>query len=174
MVTQHDGEAVRSFAPLRVRQATILILGSMPGVESLRQAQYYAHPRNAFWPINAAIFGFDPLADYEVRLAALRENGVALWDVLQSCVRPGSLDADIDAQSMVPNDFPGFFAMHPKLERICFNGAKAAHIYRQRVLPNLPPACQALQYVTLPSTSPAHAAMTFADKLQAWKVGLGR
>ena len=78
MVTQHDCEAVRSFAPLMVHQVTILILGSMPGAESLRQARYYAHLRNAFWPINAAIFGFDPLADYEVRLAALREHGVAL------------------------------------------------------------------------------------------------
>lgn len=174
MVTRHDPDLVQSFAPLKAHDASILILGSMPGIESLRQGRYYAHPRNAFWPINAVIFGFDALADYELRLAALRANGVALWDVLQSCVRPGSLDADIDARTMVPNDFLNFFASHPKVERVCFNGAKAAHIYRQCVLPGLSDASKALQYVTLPSTSPAHAAMTVAAKLQAWRTGLGR
>ena len=87
-------------------QARVLVLGSMPGTISLRQGRYYAHPRNAFWPIAAEILGFDPALDYALRLERLTQAGVALWDVLQGCEREGSLDADI--RNAVPNDFAGF------------------------------------------------------------------
>lgn len=161
---------VRGFAPVAAAGARVLVLGSMPGVASLRQARYYAHPRNAFWPIAASVFGFDPALDYPERLRALQASGVALWDVLQACVRPGSLDADIRADTLVPNDFQAFLRAHPSIVRICFNGAKAAALYRRHVLPGLGGA--ALQYFELPSTSPAHAAASFDTKLAAWRAAL--
>ncbi|HYG41883.1 MAG TPA: DNA-deoxyinosine glycosylase [Bordetella sp.] len=139
----------------------------MPGVASLRQQQYYAHPRNAFWPIAATVFGFDAGADYAGRIAALTGAGIALWDVLQACDRAGSLDADIDESTAEPNDFDAFLRAHPGIVRVCFNGAKAAALYRRRVLPHLA-GFDDLQYLDLPSTSPAHAAMSRQDKLAAW------
>ena len=161
---------VWGFAPVASAGARVLVLGSMPGVASLRQVQYYAHPRNAFWPLAARILGFDPGLDYPARLQALQAGGVALWDVLQACERPGSLDADIRGDTLVPNDFPQFLDSHPSIVRVCFNGAKAAAMYRRHVLPRL--AGAPLQYVELPSTSPAHAAASFDQKLAAWAPAL--
>ncbi|MBO9356093.1 DNA-deoxyinosine glycosylase [Bordetella petrii] len=162
---------MRGFAPLVGAAPRVLVLGSMPGVASLRQQQYYAHPRNAFWPIAATVFDFDAEAAYARRVAALAAAGVALWDVLQACARPGSLDADIDEATAEPNDFDAFFRAHPGIVRVCFNGGKAAALYRRRVLPRLAHA-HAVQYLDLPSTSPAHAAMSRQDKLAAWRRAL--
>lgn len=161
---------VQGFAPVAAADARILVLGSMPGIASLRQARYYAHPRNAFWPIAAQVLGFDPADGYARRLQALQRAGVALWDVLQTCERPGSLDADIRADSLVPNDFAAFFQAHPRIVRICFNGAKAAALYRRHILPRL--SAGSLQYFDLPSTSPAHAAASFEQKLAVWRDAL--
>ncbi|KRC70888.1 DNA-deoxyinosine glycosylase [Achromobacter sp. Root83] len=163
-------EQVWGFAPVASAGARVLVLGSMPGVASLRQAQYYAHPRNAFWPLAARICGFDPVLDYPGRLRALQACGIALWDVLRACERPGSLDADIRNDTLVPNDFREFLGRHPGIVRVCFNGAKAAAVYRRHVLPGL--AGVSLQYVELPSTSPAHAAASFEQKLAAWAPAL--
>ena len=160
--------AVTSFAPLSKADAQVLILGSMPGVVSLRLQQYYGHPQNVFWKIVGHILGFDPAASYALRQAALGAHGIALWDVLATCERRGSLDASIDDSSMVPNDFATYFAQHPRIRRVCFNGAKAESVYRRHVLPNLAIG-RVMDYVRLPSTSPAHAGMAFADKLQAWQ-----
>lgn len=160
------GEQVRGFAPVVADGARILVLGSMPGVASLRQAQYYAHPRNAFWPLAARILGFDGGLGYDARLRALQAGGVALWDVLQACERPGSLDADIRRDTLVPNDFATFLARHPSIVRVCFNGGKAAAMFRLHVLPGL--RAPALECFELPSTSPAHAAASFERKLAAW------
>lgn len=162
---------VQGFAPVAAADARILILGSMPGVASLRQARYYAHPRNAFWPIAGQVLGFDPAQDYPERLAALQRARVALWDVLQACERPGSLDAAIRPDTLVANDFADFLHRHPDLVRVCFNGGKAAALYRRHVLPGLDPA-RALQYLDLPSTSPAHAAARFDEKLAVWRAAL--
>ncbi|HBL66184.1 MAG TPA: DNA-deoxyinosine glycosylase [Achromobacter sp.] len=163
---------VRGFAPVAAPDARVLVLGSMPGVASLRQARYYGHPRNAFWPIAAQVLGFDAALEYPQRLQALRAAGVALWDVLDACERPGSLDADIRHDTLVPNDFAAFFNAHPAVARVCFNGAKAGALYRRYVLPTLPPQARALDYVDLPSTSPAHAAASFDMKLAAWRAAL--
>ncbi|WP_025135509.1 DNA-deoxyinosine glycosylase [Achromobacter sp. DH1f] len=164
---------VQGFAPVAAADARILILGSMPGIASLKQTRYYAHPRNAFWPIAAQVLGFDPAADYPHRLRALQHARIALWDVLQTCERPGSLDAAIRLDTLVPNDFAAFFQAHPHVVRICFNGTKAAALYRRHVLPQL--ACgRSLQYLDLPSTSPAHAAARFEEKLAVWREALTR
>lgn len=149
------------------RKARLLILGSMPSRKSLAEQQYYAHPRNTFWPIMGALFGFDPQLDYETRLAKLRANGVALWDVAHRCVRPGSLDAAM--REVEANDFPTFFAAHTHIRAIFFNGRKAEELYRRLVLPALPPRLQNIDRHLMPSTSPAHATKGFADKLAAWQ-----
>ncbi len=162
-------EPVQGFAPIARPDARVLVLGSMPGVASLRAQQYYGHARNAFWPIMAALFEFDAAAPYQQRVAALLEHRVAVWDVLAACRREGSLDADIDTRSMQVNDFAGFFRAHPDLSRVCFNGATAHAVFRKQVLPELDVA-PPLDWVQLPSTSPAHAGMALADKLAAWRV----
>jgi double-stranded uracil-DNA glycosylase len=159
---------VRGFAPIAAPQAGVLVLGSMPGVASLRAGQYYGHPRNAFWPIMAAVFGFDATAPYLQRVAALQHNGVAVWDVLAACVRPGSLDADIHADSIRVNDFDRFLRAHPGLRCVCFNGAKAQTVFRRQVLPMLAVA-PTFNMVHLPSTSPAHAGMPFDEKCRLWR-----
>lgn len=159
--------AIRSFAPVADRHARVLILGSMPGVESLRARQYYAHPRNAFWRIMGDLVGAVPLLPYTRRTRRLRLAGIAVWDVLASCRREGSLDAAIDPQSAVANDLPSFLARHHRIRHLFFNGATAEHCFRRHVQPLL--VMDALVARRLPSTSPAHAALPYAGKLQAWR-----
>ena len=160
---------IRSFAPVADARAGVLVLGSMPGVASLDADRYYAHPRNLFWPIVGALFGFDQALPYDARLAQLTDRGLALWDVASECVRPGSLDARIEAGSVVPNDIGGLLARYPGITRVRFNGAAAETLFRRHVLPTLDVAPDLLR---LPSTSPAHAALGFEAKLAAWRVGL--
>jgi len=150
--------------------AKVLILGSMPGRKSLLEDQYYAHPQNAFWPITGELFGFDPDLEYRQRLARLRENGIALWDVAFQCVRPGSLDSAIEMQSVVANDFEALFKTHPQIETVFFNGRKAEELYIKLVLDHLPEEFQAIRTHLLPSTSPANAAMNRTQKLKSWKI----
>ena len=147
----------------------MLILGSMPGRESLRQQRYYAYARNGFWPIMTDLFRLTG-ERYEENVMQLRQNKVAVWDVLKACFRSGSLDSEIDEKSIVTNDFESFFRDHPGIERVFFNGAKAESIYRRHVLPGLEGAPSALALRRLPSSSPAHAAMTIDQKREAWRV----
>ncbi len=160
---------VGCFPPVANADATILILGSMPGKASLRQNQYYAHPQNAFWKIMGELIGAHPGLPYAQRLVLLKSSGIALWDVLATCERQGSLDADIRTEAA--NDFTAFFARHPHITKVYFNGSKAEQSFRKFVLgkQSLPP----LGFVRLPSTSPAHAGMRYAEKLQAWRTVLG-
>ena len=144
----------------------------MPGVESLKQQQYYAHPRNAFWPIMAELFGFPVDLAYPQRCQCLVDNRVAVWDVLKTCTRSGSLDSAIESASIVTNDFAGFLDAHPRIRLICFNGATAEQTYRRYVLPELQGASAAISLQRLPSTSPAHAAMSLAEKTGQWRVRL--
>ncbi len=159
---------VHSFDPIADASSRVLILGSMPGIASLRAGEYYAHPRNAFWKIIAALFEIDADAPYPSRVAALRKQRIALWDVLESCTRESSLDSDIDEASIVANGFAAFLRAHRSIAVVCFNGAKAASAYRKYVLPGLTDAGE-LIYHKLPSTSPAHAAMSLAVKVEAWR-----
>jgi TDG/mug DNA glycosylase family protein len=159
---------VQSFAPIVGRHPRILILGSMPGVASLEAVQYYAHPRNAFWPIMGALFGFDHEVDYDSRIEEIRQLPIILWDSLQSCHRPGSLDSSIDVDTAQANDFAGLFQRFPQIRAIFFNGATSEKYFRRLVLPELP-AIDDIELTRLPSTSPAHAGMSFEQKLAAWR-----
>ncbi|HBR97133.1 MAG TPA: DNA-deoxyinosine glycosylase, partial [Gammaproteobacteria bacterium] len=161
---------IRSFPPVADAYATRLILGSMPGKRSLTEQQYYAHPQNAFWRIAGQCLGFSPDLQYAERCQSLRAAGAALWDVLAACERPSSLDADIVEDSIVANDFARFLAEDTRITAVYFNGAKAETSFRRHVLPTLSNAQSAITLQRLPSTSPAHASLRYADKLAAWRV----
>jgi double-stranded uracil-DNA glycosylase len=156
------------FAPLAARGARCLVLGSLPGRASLTAGQYYAQPRNAFWRIAGDVLGFDSHAPYARRVAALARAGVAVWDVCQAAHRPGSLDADIDLASVIANDFPAFFLRYPQIERIGLNGGTASRLFERLVVPTLDAQWSDVERIRLPSTSPAHAGMSFELKRQAW------
>ena len=158
---------IESFPPVVSESSKLLILGSMPGEASLKAGLYYAHPRNAFWPIMGELFGAGPSLPYGKRVERLQSVGVALWDSLQACSRPGSLDASIKDE--VANDFPALFAKYPDITHIFFNGSKAEKAFLRHVLPALPKD-QQIAFARLPSTSPAHAAMRLEAKVQAWSV----
>jgi TDG/mug DNA glycosylase family protein len=149
-------------------QARILILGSMPGVASLKAQQYYAHPRNRFWPVMEALFGVPFSLAYEHRVAALNAAGVALWDVLQACERPGSLDSRIVRGTEVPNDIGGLLDRQPALRVIALNGGAAREAFRRSVAPELGARLEAVRVLGLPSTSPANAGMGLAVMRVAW------
>lgn len=164
---------VTSFSPISNQSAQILILGSMPGVLSLNAHQYYAHPRNGFWTIMASICGFNSGTDYAHRVACLIENKVAVWDVLQCCVRQGSLDSSIVNGSRVANDFEAFFAQHTNIKLIAFNGLEAEKSFNSLVLSKIinQPNFKHMHYVRLPSSSPAYT-QALQQKIEAWKKAL--
>jgi len=162
--------ADKCFPPIAKSDAEVLVLGSLPGRRSLEMQQYYAHPQNAFWKLIAHIFEVEPSLPYPRRVKVLMANRIALWDVLASAERPGSLDSSIVHASALANDFAAFFRTHPKVRHVFFNGRKAEETYRRFVLPGLPAEFATIQYLCLPSTSPAHAGMPFAEKLVRWKV----
>jgi len=140
----------------------------MPSRESLARHRYYAHPRNAFWPILSSLLEL-PEAGYEDTAEQVARRGIAIWDVLETCVRSTSLDSDIEGGSVVVNDFPRFFAAHPHIGRIFFNGAKAESLYLRHVLPGLDAPMDRLPRRRLPSTSPANAGMSLEQKRLAWR-----
>lgn len=159
---------VQSFAPIIGSNPRIIVLGSMPGIASLDAVQYYAHPRNAFWPIMRELFGIDPTEAYDSRIGELEKLPLILWDTLQACHRPGSLDSNIDAGSVRANDFPGLLSRFPEIRAILFNGATSERYFKQLVLPKLPGSLE-IELIKMPSTSPAHAGMRFEQKVEAWR-----
>lgn len=166
-------DAAHGFPPLEAPGARVLVLGSMPGRQSLAEQRYYAHPQNAFWGIMADIVGFDPGLPYAERVRAITAGGVAVWDVLQFCERPGSLDADIRPKTRVINDFSGLIDRQPSLELVCGNGAAATMAWRREVAPVLGDRAEVLAFEQLPSTSPAFAAMRPEQKLEHWRRAIG-
>ena len=158
---------VQSFEPIIGQQPRVVILGSMPGVASLEAVQYYAHPRNAFWPIMGELFDINPTADYTSRIRQMASRPLILWDTLKSCRRPGSLDSNIELSSAQANDFPGLLSDYRQVCAICFNGAASERYFRQLVVPQLD--LDGIELVRMPSTSPANAGMTYRQKLDAWR-----
>lgn len=156
------------FPPIVKSNAKILILGSMPGIKSLQENQYYAHPRNAFWPIMCKLLNSADDIDYKKKKQLILNNKIALWDVLKGCHREGSLDSNIDHSTSEANDFESFLKKNNKIESIFFNGAEAEKLFKKFVIKNI--TNKQLEYFKLPSTSPAHAAMSFENKLFNWEV----
>lgn len=163
---------ISGFKPIADQHAKILILGSMPSEESIRKQQYYGHARNAFWHIMLSILHDGTTyekSEYSQRKNCLIANNIAVWDVLQSCYRTGSLDSAIKMDSIKTNDFLQFFKQHPSIRKVCFNGTKAENIFLKYVMPNIKAQFDHISYVKLPSTSPAYAAMTLQKKMSFWK-----
>jgi len=158
---------IQSFAPIASTVARVLILGSMPGERSLAVNQYYAHPRNAFWRVMQEVTGADHSASYKERVRPLQLYGIALWDVLHSCYREGSLHAAIENGSVKVNDINTFLHMHPQIGVVLFNGATAERYYKRYVLPEIENA--KIESIRMPSTSPAHAALSLEQKVNAWR-----
>lgn len=157
---------VTSFPPIADKSAQLLILGSMPGVLSLKASQYYAHPRNAFWPIMANLYNFSLDSSYQDRVQSLKESKIAVWDVLHSCIRAGSLDSAIVNGSRITNDFRSFFKHYPNIKLVAFNGTEAEKSFKTSVLRKLD-MCD-MRFVRLPSSSPAHT-QSLQQKIEAWK-----
>ena len=166
-------KSIVGFPPIVNKKAKVLILGSMPSEVSLQKQQYYGHDRNAFWPIMMELFSGQADADYQQRQQLLVAQQTAVWDVLQSCHRQGSLDVNIKMASVKVNDFRTFFIKHSALRNVFFNGAMAEKVYNKYVRPGLGTDFAYLHYHRLPSTSPAYASMTLAEKTNAWRMILG-
>jgi double-stranded uracil-DNA glycosylase len=158
------------FPPIARKDARVLILGSMPGEESLRRKEYYANPRNSFWRIMATLLGFDPELKYKDKIIILKENKIALWDVMRACERNGSLDTNIESSTIIENDFEDFYSRFQGVRNVFFNGAKAEHEYHKKVLPVLSSITYRIKYQRLSSTSPALARLSHNDKLREWSV----
>ena len=152
---------ISGVAPVFRSDARILILGSMPSAESLRQSFYYAHPRNCFWPMLAQILAEKPPEDDAQKAQLLLRHRIALWDSVRSCEREGSLDSAI--RTPVPNDFEYLYAECPGIETVLFNGAAAQQLYMRLVKVDRPN----MRFVRLPSTSPAYT-LKYEQKLRAW------
>ena len=159
---------LKAFPPIVTPNAKVLILGSMPSAASLADHQYYAHPRNHFWLIMSILFGSDIKPCYAARCHDLSKYRIALWDVIAGCIRRGSLDSNIIEESIVVNDFSAFFERYTKIHSVFFNGGKAEQVYRKHVLHTLA-ADLNLEYHRLPSSSPANATWSLAEKLEAWQ-----
>ena len=164
-----------SFAAQIDEKTQVLILGSMPGVKSLQENQYYAHKRNAFWPIMQSHFAIDATADYRQRLIELQRQHIGLWDVYGRCYRPGSLDSNIDKSRSQLNDFVALLEQCSNIHAIFFNGKAAETAFLKAVKPLLQQSLSAQRFDSLllqglPSTSPANAAMSFEQKLVKWQV----
>lgn len=164
ILRMRNNNKIKSFPPVTGKNPEILILGSMPGQESLRQQQYYAYNRNSFWKIMGEIFDFNPELPYEQRLEALKKNKVALWDTAMTCTRRSSADSEI--RNTVPNDIPSLLKKNPGIKKILFNGKTAYNLF----VKNFDTSVYAgLVLEIMPSTSPANAILNFERKLAVWR-----
>jgi len=153
---------INSFPPIADEHSKILILGSVPGAKSLEMQQYYAHPQNQFWKIMFHLFDEAFSSDYQRKIELLKQNKIALWDVIESCERKGSLDTEI--KNEIDNNIPQLIENHPNIKTIFCNGQKS---YKNLV--KILGKDFRIPSVVLPSTSPLHT-IKFEEKLESWKV----
>lgn len=156
---------ISSFQPIVDDRCRILILGTMPGAQSLMKQEYYGNKQNAFWRIIFTLFNEELSEVYEEKKAFLLKKHIALWDVLKTCEREGSGDAEIE--NPMPNDFSGLFKQYPGIGQIYFNGGNSEKFYRQYVISKIDKV--GMEYHKLPSTSPAYTA-AFEDKFKKWQI----
>ncbi len=162
---------VESFPPQIAAGCRLLLLGTAPSVRSLAVQQSYAHPQNLFWPLMGEMFDAGPELAYAERIRRLQARGIGIWDVLQYCERPGSLDSSIVRSSEIPNDIPGLLESHPGIAAIALNGGRAQQSFRRHVLPALHgDQTERIVLLDLPSTSPANAGITRDEKRRRWRV----
>ncbi len=162
---------IKSLDPVVDDQSKVLVLGTMPGEESLRLQQYYANPRNQFWRIIHGIFGNEPDPTYKQRITFLRQKGIALWDVLSECERVGSSDSAI--RNGKPNDFKQFLTRYPSIKCLALNGGKAADLFAGLVTDLATYALPSeIALIELPSTSgtPGRYVKSYSEKVQSWRV----
>lgn len=153
------------FELIQAEEPSWMVLGTMPSVQSLEQSFYYAHPRNAFWPIMSDLVDM-PVSSKAEKVALVKRAGLVLWDVLQSCEREGSLDSAI--KDATANDFAQLFLLYPSIKTVVFNGQKAEQLFKRNVLLKQQIPAD-INYLVLPSTSPANAAKSFEDKRLFWQ-----
>lgn len=158
---------IESFEPVVDASCRILILGTMPGIESLRRQEYYGHPQNAFWRIMGDVLGFDAKMDYSKRLQHVLERQVALWDVIASCERETSADSKI--KNAAPNAIGDLIATYSNIGHIYFNGRKAEQFFMKHIAPTIEGD---VRYTYLPSTSPANARLRYDAKREIWAEAL--
>lgn len=158
-----DKDEINSLLPIIDENARILILGSIPGQESLRKQEYYANPRNHFWKILFSLINIPLPLDYSQRVILIKKQRIALWDVIETCSRQGSLDSNIKNEN--PNDFRWLFSKYPSINSVFFNGAKAYEVFRKKVGFE---KFVHINFEKLPSTSPANT-QAYDKKLEEWK-----
>lgn len=154
---------IYSFPPIEAKNAKVLILGTMPSVQSLLHNQYYGNKHNSFWQLMFAVFEQPFNDDYVAKTQLLLANKICLWDVLQGCEREGSSDNDIKHE--VANDIAGLLARNKSITTICFNGKNAERFF-QKLIGNI----EGVNYIVLPSTSPANTWLNYSAKLKEWSV----
>jgi hypoxanthine-DNA glycosylase len=169
LADRRAGARVTAFPPILGPTPAVLVLGSLPGVASLRAGEYYAHPRNQFWDIMGELFGASRELDYTARTARLKNSRVAVWDVLREAARPGSLDSQIDRLTAEPNDIASLLARRGSIRVVAFNGGMAEKLFVHFIRPALGARGATLAYFRLPSTSPANASSNYRSKLARWR-----
>ncbi|HJP05017.1 MAG: DNA-deoxyinosine glycosylase [Gammaproteobacteria bacterium] len=161
-------QRITGFPPIASPEAKALVLGSMLSVASLEKREYYGNSQNKFWRIMGDHFSAGPELPYPERCETLAAAGIAVWDVLASCIRPGSLDSDIDIRTAEVNDLVTFLSEYRGVRQVFFNGKKAEQIFWRRLGKKIEAVHPYLYYTSLPSTSPAMASLAYSEKLERW------
>ncbi len=150
------------FDPVVDNNSRILVLGTFPGNESLRKHEYYANPRNLFWPMMFFQTNSKPVLAYDEKILTIQKHGIAIWDVCKACLRDGSLDSKISEET--PNNISAFLAKYPGIKAIAFNGQKAAELFQKHF-----GILEGITLFNLPSTSPANTGISLAEKQKEWR-----
>jgi len=151
--------------PVIFSDSKILILGSFPSIKSFEEGFYYAHPRNQFWPILAAVYN-EPVQTKEEKIALCKKHNIALFDSAASLQRDANNSSDTNLKNIEVNDFEKLLAHYPNIKTILFTGKKAQEIFNKKY------KHLKINKILLPSTSPAYASMKFEEKLTKYREAL--